>query len=103
MQNQMNTSTTQFFLSILLALWTSVSVNAQVGLEQGDYFIANVGTGRALTPVDAGMNSNTHLKPFNKSGMQKWTVKKYTTKDKNGNEAISYTIQHVASGLYLRP
>lgn len=92
----------------LMMLWLaclaiSARAIAQQGFGNGTYFIVNLATGRALTPVDGGINSNTRLKPFKKSSMQKWNVKKYVTKGKNGKKIISYTIQNAASGLYLRP
>lgn len=90
-----------FCMMLLVAL--SAVTRAQSGPEDGIYFIINAATGRALTPVDGGINSNTRLKDFKKSGMQKWKVKKYTAKGKNGKEIVSYTIQNVSSGFYLRP
>lgn len=35
--------------------------------------------------------------------MQKWKIKKYVAKGKNGKEIVSYTIQNAVSGFYLRP
>ncbi|MBZ4189858.1 RICIN domain-containing protein [Niabella beijingensis] len=90
---------TALFVFMLCAAYTQ----AQSGPEDGTYFIVNVATGRALTPVDGGINSNTRLKKFNKSGMQKWKIKKYTAKGKEGKMIVSYTIQNAASGFYLRP
>ncbi|RAV27471.1 RICIN domain-containing protein [Sinomicrobium soli] len=88
---------------LILGLTCTITAYSQSWPEEGDYFITNIATGRALAPVDAGVNSNTRLKPFHKSGMQKWAVKKYAAKGKNGKEVISYTIRHIASGFYLRP
>jgi len=93
----------KIFAASLLIMACSLSSRAQSGPEEGTYFIVNVATGKALTPVDGGINSNTRLKKFNKSGMQKWKIKKYTAKGKNGKIIVSYTIQNASSGFYLRP
>lgn len=103
MQNKMKGACTRFLVSLFMGLWVTVSLNAQASLEPGDYFITNVDSGRALTPVGNGPNSNARLRPFTKSGMQKWTVKKNITRAKDGKVTLSYTIQHASSGLYLRP
>ncbi|WP_018630640.1 RICIN domain-containing protein [Niabella aurantiaca] len=88
-------------LFVLLLL--SVYSRAQSGPEEGTYFVVNVATGKALAPVDGGINSNIRLKKFNRGGMQKWKIKKYTAKGKNGSMIVSYTIQNATSGFYLRP
>lgn len=95
--------TLKFMMLWFVCLAISVQTMAQQGPEDGTYFIVNVESGRALTPVDANVNSNTRLKQFNKSGMQKWSVKKHTTKGKNDTKIIVYTIRHLASDYYLRP
>lgn len=74
----------------------------QTELQTGEYFIVNVATNDALTPVDVGVNSNTRLNDFKKSGMQKWTIKKNVVKNKK-RTSVFYTIQNTASGYYLRP
>lgn len=88
---------------LLLVLLSMPTCFSQNNLEDGNYFIVNAASGRALVPVDGGINSNIRLKSFNKSGMQKWTVKKHVAKGNNGNEIVSYTIRNMASGYYLRP
>ncbi|SDC89757.1 RICIN domain-containing protein [Niabella drilacis] len=87
------------FVLLLLSIYS----RAQSGPDDGTYFVVNVATGKALTPVDGGINSNTRLKKFNKSGMQKWKIKKYTAKGKSGKVIVSYSIQSASSGFYLRP
>jgi|SRR5690606_15381132 len=72
----------------LVGLILAIPARAQKGPESGTYFIVNVATGRALTPVDAGVNSNTRLKDFKKSGMQKWTIKKQVTKGQGGQTPL---------------
>ena len=96
-------------LSLLFMAVTALAFNSSMvvkapntQLEDGDYFIVNVATNDALTPVDVGINSNTYLKDFKKSGLQKWTLKKRILKGKNG-EQIYFTIQNTASGFYLKP
>lgn len=103
MRTIFNFSQLHALILILTAALFFTSAQAQGELEDSTYFIVNVATGRALTPVDGGINSNTRLKDFKKSGMQKWKVKKYTAKGKNGKTIISYTIQNASSGFFLRP
>lgn len=88
---------------MMLLLAAFVPAMAQPGPGDGTYFIVNVATGKALTTVDGGVNSNTRLRDFKKSGMQKWRLKKHVAKGKGGKEIASYTIQNTASGFYLRP
>ncbi|WP_460766217.1 hypothetical protein [Niabella terrae] len=95
--------TLRFMTLWLACLALSASAKAQQGPEDGTYFIVNLAIGRALSPVDGGINSNTRLKNFKKGGMQKWNIRKYVAKAKNGTEIISYTFQNAASGFYLRP
>ena len=52
--------------------------------------------------MDIGVNSNTRIKDFKKSGLQKWTLKKQIVKSEN-NEKVFFTIRNAASGFYLRP
>lgn len=89
--------------AIIISGFYSAATHAQKSPEDGIYFIVNVATGKALTPVDGGVNSNTRLRDFKKSGMQKWNIKKYTAKGKNGKIIVSYTVQNAASKFYLRP
>lgn len=98
-----------FLLALLLIALTAMSFTLknelkplEIELQDGEYFIVNVATNDALTPVDVGINSNTYLKDFKKSGLQKWTLKMRILKGKNG-EQIYFTIQNTASGFYLRP
>lgn len=72
-------------------------------ITSGEYFVVNLGTGEALTPVASGVNENAYLSKFNKSGMQKWTITKKTTKNKAGKISVYYTFKHSASEFYLRP
>lgn len=90
-------------VAVIISILCCTTTYAQSGPEDGTYFIINVATGKALTPVDGGVNSNTRLKTFKKGGMQKWNIKKYTTKGKTGKIVISYTIQNAASKFYLCP
>lgn len=93
----------KFIVTALCCCFLSLAAQAQSGPDDGTYFIINAATEKALCPVDGGINSNTRLKKFSKSGMQKWKVKKYVSKGKNGKTIVSYTIQNIASGFYLRP
>lgn len=92
-----------FLAAAFILTLSGIKTHAQSGPKDGTYFIINVATGRALTPVDGGVNSNTRLKKFSKSGMQQWNIKKYTAKGKSGKIIVNYTIQNVASKFYLRP
>jgi hypothetical protein len=44
----------------------------------GVYFIVNSG-GSALTPLNPGVGENVFLRPFTKSGVQKWQVTQHKT------------------------
>ncbi|WP_346236307.1 hypothetical protein ABDK00_016115 [Niabella insulamsoli] len=94
---------TKHWLLLLLGLAAYVMAAGQSGPGDGTYFIVNAATGRAISPVDGGINSNTRLKKFNKSGMQKWIVRKYTMKGKSGKTTTTYTVKNMSSGFYLRP
>ncbi len=80
----------------------NVDIRTRPNVEEGEYYIVNASTGDALTPVDVGVNSNTRLKPFKKSGLQKWTIKKRIVKGTTASQ-VFFTIQNTASGFYLRP
>ena len=88
---------------VITLLATTSFTTAQSAVNDGVFYIVNIASGKALTPVDGGINSNTRLKKFNKGGMQKWKIKKYSIKGKNGKTIVSYTIQNLSSGFYLRP
>ena len=101
---------TKTFLTILLCSFIfilaceknnpdEIAIEDKSEPQSGEYFIVNVATNQALTPVDVGVNSNTRLKVFNQSGLQKWTIKKQII---NGN-IITYTIQNTSATFYLRP
>lgn len=90
-------------LLLLTGILSLSKSHAQTNPEDGTYYIVNVATGDALTPVDANINANVLLKDLKKSGMQKWEIKKYTSKSKTGKVIVSYTIRNAATGYYLRP
>ena len=62
------------------------AVSNDVPLASGTYYIVN--NGLALEPNNAMPGQNVFLKPFNKSGMQKWIVTK-----KVSGKTVNYTIR----------
>jgi hypothetical protein len=92
---------------LILSVFTNVDRYPEIKkiseLTDGVYYIVNTETGDALTAVAAGVNSNTRVRDFKRSGMQKWTLKKRETTGKNGKLIVTWTIQHTASSFYLRP
>jgi len=85
------------FVAILCALFAIAfcprSVNAADSLPStGTYFITNCSSGEALQPVGPTSGQNVLLYPFNKSGMQKWTVTRLLD-PKTKQPTNRYTIQ----------
>lgn len=68
-------------------------------LPTGTYFIINSGGG-ALTPLTSGVGENVFLRPFSRSGVQKWQI----TQHKSSKGAITYTISLAGSdNLFFQP
>lgn len=65
----------------------------------GTYFIINA-AGGALTPLSSGIGENVFLRPFSRSGIQKWQI----TLHKTAKGAVSYAIGLAGSdNLFLQP
>jgi len=78
---------------------TTNAINNTNALPTGVYFIVNA-EGKALTPLNPSIAQNVFLRPFTKSGIQKWAV----TQRKSNKGAITYTISLDGSdNLYLQP
>lgn len=74
------------------------AVDNTAALPTGVYFIVNA-EGKALTPLNPSVAENVFLRPFTKSGMQKWAV----TQRKSNKGLITYTISlDGADNLYLQ-
>ena len=75
------------------------AIDNTVALPTGTYFITNAGGG-ALTPLNPGVGENVFLRPFTKSGVQKWHV----TQHKTTKGVLTYTISLEGSdNLFFQP
>ena len=75
------------------------AIDNTTALPTGTYFIVNAGGG-ALNPLNPGVGENVFLRPFTKSGVQKWQI----TQHKTTKGALSYTISLKGSdNLYFQP
>ncbi|MDR6783376.1 hypothetical protein ABIE26_000136 [Pedobacter africanus] len=77
---------------------TANAVDNTSTLPTGVYFIVNA-EGKALTPLNPSIAENVFLRPFTKSGVQKWLVTQRKT-----TKGITYNISlDGADNLYLQP
>lgn len=77
---------------------TANAIDNTVALPTGAYFIVNA-EGKALTPLNPSIAENVFLRPFTKSGTQKWQVTQRKTA-----KGTTYTISLDGSdNLYLQP
>jgi len=77
---------------------TANAIDHTTALPTGVYFIVNA-EGKALTPLNPSIAENVFLRPFTKSGVQKWQVTQRKT-----TKGTTYTISLDGSdNLYLQP